>query len=453
MRTRENHNWLSGPLERTGARWVTAMLCVSQLSHAAVAGQEADMSQSVAEVSKSGSPSGISDSALPGIMRLGLAGVAIQGTWSAAASSGYGLTENQASGNGNHHRLAGSVAIGFTPTAGLDLSLRLDGRRDAHPSDAQGSNTSFNGEPTFTARYGRFTGNSIWSGELGVHVPGRDAPSLAFDAAVVDAKAGYAFRSGPLTLATVAGFRFDRSAQAKPNLALTRSGDRLALGLSDYNAALLGIGLAYQVNRTELLGEISADLLLGAASVSQSPMRVGAGLRHRMTDNWQIFALVESSPSARPGLASTDPLIPIEPRFSGRVGVSFLFGGSRVDAPANFAKPSPTPTEAPKVLAEDKSAAVVEKSDEPAAVAPSGQLRGLIRSFKGQGLRATVRVEPLGVESQADEDGAFSIDVPPGTYQIQIVTKGFKPQTREVRIEENGVTVLNADLRRERGSK
>jgi len=438
---------------RISTRWAVVAFCSAQLCGEAFAAQEAHISARVTDASGTFSPVGIADSALPGIMRLGLAGLSRQGTWTVAASSGYGLTESQATTvSGSHHRLAGSVAVGFTPTAGLDLALRLDGRRDGHPADAQGTNTSFNGEPAITARYGHITGNSVWSGELGVRVPGRDAPSLAFDAAVVDAKAGFALRAGALTLATMAGFRLDRSAEAKPNLALTRVGDRVALGLSDYNAALVGIGLAYRLGSTELLGEVSADLLLGGPAASQSPMRLGAGIRHHLNDNWQLFALLETSPSVRPGIASTDPLVPIEPRFSGRFGIGFLFGRSRVDAPADFAKA--TPNEAPKPVAEEKPVPVVEKPiEEPAPSAPSGQLRGLIRSFKGQGLRATVRVEPLGVESQADEEGAFSIDVPPGAYQVQIVTKGFKTQTREVRIEENGVTVLNADLRRERGSK
>src|SRR5262249_10581984 len=33
---------------------------------------------------------------------------------------------------------------------------------------------------------------------------------------------------------------------------------------------------------------------------------------------------------------------------------------------------------------------------------PSGQLRGLVRTFNGHGLSASIRVEPLGVEGKAD---------------------------------------------------
>ena len=42
-----------------------------------------------------------------------------------------------------------------------------------------------------------------------------------------------------------------------------------------------------------------------------------------------------------------------------------------------------------------------------------GQLRGLVRSFNGKPLAATIRVEPIGVEAKTDADGTFRIDVPP----------------------------------------
>jgi uncharacterized membrane protein len=77
---------------------------------------------------------------------------------------------------------------------------------------------------------------------------------------------------------------------------------------------------------------------------------------------------------------------------------------------------------------------------------PSGQLRGLVRSFNGRGVAASIRVDPLGVEAKADTDGNFTIDVPPGNYEITIRAEHFKAQHRKVHIDQNGVTVLNAEL-------
>ena len=78
-----------------------------------------------------------------------------------------------------------------------------------------------------------------------------------------------------------------------------------------------------------------------------------------------------------------------------------------------------------------------------------GQLRGLVRSFNGKPLAATVRVEPRGTEATTDADGTFQIDLPPGAYDVVIAAPGHASQRRPVRVEENGVTILNADLRQE----
>jgi uncharacterized membrane protein len=78
-----------------------------------------------------------------------------------------------------------------------------------------------------------------------------------------------------------------------------------------------------------------------------------------------------------------------------------------------------------------------------------GQLRGLIRAFSGKPLAATIRVEPLGVESKTDADGVFQIDVPPGTYEVVVTASGYATQRRKMQVDENGVTILNADLRQQ----
>lgn len=76
-----------------------------------------------------------------------------------------------------------------------------------------------------------------------------------------------------------------------------------------------------------------------------------------------------------------------------------------------------------------------------------GSLRGLIRNFNGKPLPATIRVEPLGSETKTDADGVFSIDVPPGTYEVVVTASGYATQRRKMQVDENGVTILNADLR------
>jgi uncharacterized membrane protein len=73
-------------------------------------------------------------------------------------------------------------------------------------------------------------------------------------------------------------------------------------------------------------------------------------------------------------------------------------------------------------------------------------VRGVVRSFGGQGLSAKVRVMPLGTEGATDASGAFQIDVPPGAYEVTIESDGYETQTRQVKVEQQGVVILNADL-------
>ena len=81
-------------------------------------------------------------------------------------------------------------------------------------------------------------------------------------------------------------------------------------------------------------------------------------------------------------------------------------------------------------------------------VLPPGQLRGVVRSFGGSGLKAELRITPANTSISSDSDGNFTIDLLPGDYEIEVTAKGFKTQTRQVHIEEDGVTIVNIDLRK-----
>lgn len=81
---------------------------------------------------------------------------------------------------------------------------------------------------------------------------------------------------------------------------------------------------------------------------------------------------------------------------------------------------------------------------------PRGQLRGLIRSFGGNPLEATISVKPGDKEFQVGSDGRFEVDVPPGKYTVTIRAEGYVSQSRRVRVENRGVTVINAELQKKR---
>ena len=79
---------------------------------------------------------------------------------------------------------------------------------------------------------------------------------------------------------------------------------------------------------------------------------------------------------------------------------------------------------------------------------PPGQLLGTVRNYNGKPLKASLTIEPAGTRAQSDENGEFTLDLPPGDYQVTIEADGLKPQTRKVKIEQNGVTILNVDMRK-----
>jgi Carboxypeptidase regulatory-like domain len=457
--------------------------------------------------------------ALPGIVRVGVPGAPVPRI-GVAATAGYGFTEGQSATDSSHHRAFGSAAFSVTPVRLLEFALRLDGRYDHHTDDGTGSHGGFVGDPRLLARFGAPVGKSFRMGaEVGAWFPGNDAPSLVLGATTVDFGflGAYAPDGGP-TVGLRAGFRLDNSHNAVSEPNRLRFGDRLVLGLSDFNSVPVGIGLAVPVQKTEILAEASGDLLIGSGAppISESPLRVTAGVRHHVSDAVALLALAEVSPSGRPTVGPNEPLVPIEPRASLILGLTYQLpfqkeapeaAGPPVETPATVGeKPTPavgataavtvTVHKADGSPASDATVTVrvgeFTKKAEPAAdgkftidgipqgegelevsaegaetvkkpmkfsggaaepvdvalpqAMPQGEVRGLIRSFNGRGLAASIRVEPIGVETKADAQGSFKIDVPPGDYEVIIKADRFKEQRRKVHVDLNGVTILNAEM-------
>jgi hypothetical protein len=124
-------------------------------------------------------------------------------------------------------------------------------------------------------------------------------------------------------------------------------------------------------------------------------------------------------------------------------------------APAPLAEPAPEPASEPQVSEQPATpppppaAAPVEA---PAAAAEpvdgGGQIQGVIRSFDGTPLQATVTVYPGNHKASTNAEGSFELNLKPGRYTIRLRAYGFKSQNRAVVVHENGVTVLNAELRK-----
>jgi hypothetical protein len=77
-----------------------------------------------------------------------------------------------------------------------------------------------------------------------------------------------------------------------------------------------------------------------------------------------------------------------------------------------------------------------------------GQLRGQVLSFNGQPLAATITVKgKTTATSVTDADGHFTIELPEGSFAVEVTAAGYVTQKRTIGIKLDGVTVLNVDLR------
>jgi hypothetical protein len=392
--------------------------------------------------------------------------------------------------------LEATVAAAIRPIEQLAISLSFDGRYDAHPGGDDGAvglpRVTFVGSQPIAPRL-------HVGAALALALPGQQAPSLDFGAAVVSLLALGSMRlSGGWHLSAQLGFRIDNSAEAAPDVSRLSRADRLSLGLSDLNAVPLGIALTKALHEWQLSAELSAEILVGAAApgVLQSPLRAAFVARVPVARDLSIELFSRLSLSQRPDYARLHPLIPVEPRLMLGVGLRFatyakpqavvplrsdLYGTTldadgkpianalivvRVSGLAVAQRTLPDGTfhfeNLPRGAARIQATAqalepieheiILDRSQQAISLrftarAAHSQLRGLVRSFDGAPLPAQVRLLPQGTSVSADSDGRFVLELAPGSYQVEIECSGYRTQRRNVTVQKNGVTLLNVELR------
>ncbi len=458
--------------------------------------------------------------ALPAYNRVPVVAAARRGALS-SLGVGYGITESQVDAPGSHHRLKARAAASLTPLGWLDLAFATNLRHDRHSEDELGSDYGTAIDSELYAQAGSELGGELHVGAgvgasfvRGVTL-GRSLSNPVVELQLLTA---YVPEDSSFSLGMLAGFRYDRTARAVLNPAEYRPGDRLALGLSAFDAVPLGLGASYRFGATELIGELSGELLVGdgAPDAAASPWRASAGARQQLSDALALRLMTETGLSARPATGAGDPLSPVEPRFQILAGLSYaLFDWQPAPAPAApppprlvpRAEPAPSappalctlqvnvwtadgyplsdasveidlgaskvsvphrnlesyelgelaqgdavvrvsaPRLRPRELRVKLVAGSPSRLDVRLDAAPqTGQVEGLVRSFGGKGLRASIRIEPIGSELSTDDDGRFVLDVPPGKYEVVIEAAGHERQRRQVEVTPDGVVILNADL-------
>jgi hypothetical protein len=446
--------------------------------------------------------------ALPGTWRIGAATAHAPGV-ALSAASGYGYTEAVLGQDDTHHRARAGLALSYRPNSWLGFAAAFDARYDRHLGDGI-DDGGYVGDPRLTARVLRLgTGDLTFGAEATLWLPGESAPSIVASAATLDA-IGLATYAPPAlrrhAIHVNAGVRVDQSAASAPAADRLSLAQRLALGVSDSHALLVGAGWSASLAPGTVFAEWSWDVLIGADAPAphRSPMRMSAGLYRRVGDRTRLFGVGEVSLSARPGLERSDPLVPVEPRASFIAGVSYQLRGPGAGAHAELdaqlgsiagrvASPEGEPIAGARLrirargvdkavtTAEDGSfraggipvgqagivarasgyrehtlaVEVVAQTAADVSIAlehdlPDGQLKGVVLSFDGHPIAAAIRVEPIGVNTSAGDDGSFELDLPPGEYEVSISAPGHRDQVRTLTVERRGVTVLNIDMRRER---
>lgn len=360
--------------------------------------------------------SGDGPGGLPALVRLPVAGAMSTGLV-VAGHAGYGYTESVLGNADSHHRLTGALAASLRPIDWLAFVLRLRGAYDAH-SGTLGADDGVLGEARLAARVSSSLSERFALGlELVLFVPGQSAPSLDFGATTLDASALLSWSpSTTLTVATTLGVRLDQSGSAAPERDQLSRADRLALGLSDSSALLLGLGASYTLASVELFGEVTADLLVGrgAPSITQSPLRLAAGARIRLTDGLTASFIAEASLSSRPALVTGEPLVPVEPRISLLAGLVWHTLRARPADTNAITDPRPHPTPPDPIPS---------GLTPPLATPTSASVIGIVRRSDGAPLvGATVRVEDADppVAATTDAAGAYVLDGLPVGRELRL---------------------------------
>jgi hypothetical protein len=285
----------------------------------------------LAHASTSGPPAldvGDAVDALPGLIRVPVAGAIDRRGIAFASSAGYGWTEAVLGQGDSHDRVFGSLAASVRPVSFFAASLQFDGRYDWHTNPDGGSGST--GDPRVAFRFGGPLGSAFHVGaQVGVWLPGGTAPSFDFKATTPDASllATIHAPDSPLVVTSRVGFRWDNSAQSVPDPERLSLPDRVALGLNQASAAVFGLGAALRASaRVELLADATWDLLVGngAPTAMESPIVISAGARAALDreGTWQVSVVGATSPSERPAITPGSPLVDIEPRVSGFVALT-----------------------------------------------------------------------------------------------------------------------------------
>ena len=272
--------------------------------------------------------------ALPGGLHAPAAVTLPRGMMAFAALGGFGWRKDLLGPDHRFGRGTGDLAFAYAPTANLTLALSLDGRYDRHFGLPPSGDDGYVGDPRLLVRFGSGgpAAKLRFGAQLGVWIPGKDAPSVAVSAISVEARGMASLVVGPGALSLSTGFRFDNSAKSIDEPMRLSPQDRVSLGVSDYHAILGGLHYTVPAGKAFVGAEASVDAFIGSGAPGQI-FRAGVHGGVHLTSTWSVLAFVVGAKV--PGMLRSDvlagdiTLIPYEPIVTGGIGLQGRFGATR----------------------------------------------------------------------------------------------------------------------------
>ncbi len=262
------------------------------------------------------------------------------GTASIATLGGFGWRSGLLGPDHRMRRGVGNLGFAFAAHRYVTVAVALDGRHDRHYGTGRDED-GWVGDPRLVLRIAKTAGNVNVGAQLGLWLPGNEAPSVSAGAISAEARALLGLRAGPGVLTLSAGFRLDNSLSSAPDRISYSAADRISLGVSEWNAVLGGVHFALPLGKAFLGLEASLDLFIGDGDTpmgatephaAPGPMlRAGAVAGYHLSRTMSVLAFLEAAKV--PGLELSDViandvrLVAYEPTITGGLGFQVRFGG------------------------------------------------------------------------------------------------------------------------------
>ena len=403
--------------------------------------------------------------AMPGGMYVPDAVTLPKGAFELITLDGYGYRKAALGATHTMSRALGSIAVAFGVHDLLSVGLSLDGRYDSHDNAPMGHDTGIVGDPHILARVAKGFGTARFGAQLGIWVPGKDAPSIAGSAISVDIRALASLPAGPGILSFEVGYQLDNSASSVDMVQALSLADRMSLGVSDFNKVFDGAHLAIPAGKAWFGAEASLDAFLGDppknadgtikaghAALTDGKLTFRGGLSggYHLTDQFALLVFAEMAKvpyaTAAQVTANAIPLIPYEPVFTAGIGLSAQFGNSKNEA--QFKGCAYTPEGCPAVetpITADITGSVVDEGDKPVVGAKVAiklanvTVDPVATDQTGKYVFHAVRI---GTQAEATKSkpALHRIDEP--SASVTVTVDGKKPGNATVaKLDEGGTTV------------